>query len=64
MGNRVKKNMGTSKVGDMKVQDTQLVPYPTQKMGPSVTLKMPQKKPKPRPYGMKGPIHNTYRNKM
>tara|TARA_B100000242_G_C42925540_1_gene429177 strand:- start:90 stop:317 length:228 start_codon:yes stop_codon:yes gene_type:complete len=58
MGNRVKKNMGTSNVGGIKVQDTQLMPYPTQKMGPSVTLKMPQKKqPKRIPYGMKkGPI--------
>ena len=60
MGNRVKKNKGTSKVGDMKVQDTQLVPYPTQKMGPSVTLKTPQKKQnKPKGYGKYiGPIHN------
>lgn len=61
MGNRVKKNMGTSKVGDMKVQDTQLVPYPTQKMGPSVTLKRSQNEPKPKGYGKYiGPIHNIY----
>ena len=29
MGNRRKKNMGTSNVGGIKVQDTQLIPYPT-----------------------------------
>ena len=57
MANRIKKTSGTSNINGMKVQNTQLIPYPTQKMGPSITLKMPQKKPKPKPYGMyKGPI--------
>jgi|TARA_R100001460_G_scaffold30567_1_gene60360 hypothetical protein len=58
MGNRVKKTKGISNINGMKVQDTQLIPYPTQKMGPSITLyRKPKPKPKPKPYGMyKGPI--------
>ena len=39
MGNRRKKNMGTSNVGGIKVQDTQLIPYPTKKMVPPIAAK-------------------------
>ena len=38
MANRRKKNMGTSNVAGIKVQDTQLIPYPTKKMGPPKSL--------------------------